>query len=111
MHTVDTDHWDKSDYLAFALLYLAEIDGVLEPEELRYIIARLGKDHLDHILEASANCSDIECIGLLKEMRPRFYPGEIGLDSLRLEMQELCNVDGRFSNMEHRIVDMISRQL
>ncbi|MBP6185605.1 MAG: TerB family tellurite resistance protein [Saprospiraceae bacterium] len=108
---MQTDHWDKRDYLAFVLLYLAGTDGVLEAEELRYIAARLGKDHLDHIQLVSADCNDIQCLEVMKELRPRFYPGEIGLESLKMEMHELCTADGRYSQMEERIVDLVAKQL
>lgn len=106
-----TQDWDKRDYLAFVLLYLAESDGELQEDELRYIAARLGKEHLEHIRETSASCNDIQCLEWMQALRRRFYPGELGLESLKLEMQELCRADGRFSPLESRIVDLITRQL
>lgn len=108
---IDTTLWDKKDYLAFVLFYLAESDGVLEPDEVHYIAARLGKDSLDHIREASRQCNDIQCLSVMQDERPRFYPGDLGLESLKLEMQELCKVDGRYSRIEQRIVQLLSRQL
>jgi hypothetical protein len=106
-----TDQWDKKDYLAFILLYLSEVDGVLEDSELTYIAARLGKDHLNHILEVSRECNDAQCLEVMRNLRPRFYPGSNGMDSLRLEMEELCKVDGHFSQLENRVIQLITRQL
>lgn len=106
-----TDHWDKKDYLAFILLYLSEADGVLDPAELKYMASRLGKEHLNHILEVSRSCSDVESLEIMRLLRPRFYPGSVGLESLKLEMQELCKVDGHYSQIENRIIDLITRQL
>lgn len=110
MH-INTDHWDKQDYLAFILLYLAEADGRLEAEELKYIADHLGKEHLDHIRSSASECNDYQCLEVMRAMRPRFYPGEIGLDSLKMEMKALCQVNGRFSQFEHEFVELITRQL
>ena len=109
--TLDTDHWDKRDYLAFILFYLANADGKLEEEELNYITDRLGKDHLQHILDSTHQCSDVQCLRIMRELRPRFYPGEVGLTSLQTEMQELCEADGRFSQYEHAVVNLVMKQL
>jgi len=108
---IETGHWDKRDYLAFVLFYLAESDGVLEQEEVQYIAARLGKESLEHVRDASRQCNDIQCLEVMQQQRQRFYPGELGLESLRLEMQELGKVDGRFSQLEHRIIQLLADQL
>ncbi len=110
MH-IDTDHWDKQDYLAFILLYLAEADGQLEDQELQYIADHLGKEHLDHIRQPASQCNDFQCLEVMRELRPRFYPDQSGLESLKLEMTELCKAGNRFSQFEHEVIEMIAKQL
>lgn len=109
--SIDTNHWDKQDFLAFILLYLAEADGQLEDEELRYIADHLGKEHLEHIRQPASACNDYQCLQIMQELRPRFYPGPQGLDALKMEMAALCQVDGRFNQFEHAVIDLIARQL
>ena len=108
---IDTDKWDKEDYLAFILLYLAESDGNLEAEELKYIADHLGKEHLDHIRKPATKCNDYQCLEIMQNLRPRFYPGEEGIDTLKMEMKALFLVDGRFSQFENQFVQLIAKQL
>lgn len=108
---INTDHWDKRDYLAFVLYYLASADGLLEDREVQYMAHRLGKEHLDHIRELCESCSDADCLDVIREMRPRFYPGETGLDSLKLEMEEMCSADGHFSRIESAMIHLLVQQL
>lgn len=110
MH-IETDHWDKQDYLAFILLYLAEADGQLEDKELQYIADHLGKEHLDHIRQPASECNDFQCLEVMRELRPRFYPGHDGLESLKSEMTELCKAGNQFSQFEHEVIEMITKQL
>ncbi len=110
MH-IDTDKWDKQDYLAFILLYLAEADGQLEDQELQYIADHLGKDHLDDIRKPASQCNDIQCLEVMQALRPRFFPGDSGLESLKKEMTGLCQAGEHFSQFEQQVIEMIAKQL
>lgn len=108
---LDTHDWDKKDFVAFILVYLAGVDGKVEKEELEYIANRLGKDHLDHIQDLTSKCNDVECLEVMQKLRPRFFPLPQGLETLKLEMEEFCNSGERYSHIEHHVIDLITRQL
>lgn len=108
---LDTHDWDKKDFVAFILVYLAGVDGTIEKEELDYISDRLGKDHLNHIMELTGQCNDLECLEVMQKLRPRFYPSPQGLETLKLEMEEFCKSGERYSHIEQHIIDLITRQL
>lgn len=108
---MDTDDWDKRDYLGFVLLYLAQADGTLDPREIHYIHARIGEESLARIRQISEDCNDHQCLEIMQALRRRFYPGDLGKESLETEMREFCLSEGHYSRIESRLVQLITRQL
>lgn len=95
-----TSNWSKDDYLAFLLLYMAEVDLETHRKELLYIANEIGVARLHEIEPQVEKCNDYQCIEIITELRDRYYPGEKGKDELLEEVRQLCNADGQYTEME-----------
>jgi hypothetical protein len=108
---IDTSKWTREDYLAFVLYYMAGADVNIEPHELDVIAEHCGSAHLDTIRGLANQCNDFQCIELISQLRPQFFPGDAGKEELSRDMVELCQADGRFTHFEEAVLHSLRKIL
>jgi hypothetical protein len=98
-------------FLATLLLYVSEVDGSLNADELDYINKEVAEFSLDEARKIRRHHSDYELIELLSKAKERYYPGEDGTAVLMGELNGYFKSDGSFSNWEKGIARQLKRLL
>lgn len=102
-------NWSQNDYLLFLSLYIANSDAQITEDERDIIQGYFGADAYKSMRKYADSCSDFECIGIITDLREKFFPGEEGKKLLLQRMKEIENADGDFNAIEHIIVRNIQK--
>ena len=99
--TMHFEKWRPIDYLAFVLLYMADADNFIAPEEMEHMAAKLGPDRVIGMRKMIADMPKEEQRKWIKKLRNKFYPGAMGKQTILENIAELSSADGIVNEQEH----------
>lgn len=92
--TTKIDFKDKSEFVAFIMVYSANVDGIFSNEECEVICKSFGDDIYQSALEKFNAVSDYEALQAIINYKEEFYKGEKG------EAEILSHIDAIFESNE-----------
>lgn len=105
------DTLNAQTFLALLLVYVSDVDGSLNADELEYMRKEVGENALEEARRLCRHRSDYELIALLQESKERYYPGPNGTAVLMRELNGYFVSDGVFSDWERAIAHNLQRVL
>lgn len=99
--TMHFEEWRPIDYLTFVMLYIAEADNFIAPEEMELMVAKLGVDRVIGMRKMAADMPKKEQRMWIKKLRNKYYPGQFGKQTILENIAELTNADGIVNDEEH----------
>ncbi len=97
---------DYQDYLALALIYVANTSEGLSKEETNYIFSQVGQSHYDKALSYFKSHSEFEVINTIQELSKQFSKER---EEVLQDMKQLIQADTIDQQLEQTIFTRLSR--
>ena len=107
----DHPKWNQSEFKAFLLLYAAMVDMEFAVEEKLYIINKANSESLATVQAEFEVLSDFERLNIIGIYQQEFFDTAPKREILFLELKELFESDGHYSNVEQNLMSMLKRLL
>ena len=108
---LDNSHWTYNEFLAFLMIYGAEMNQVLTPEELNFIKTRTGIEDIEKIKSSVDSISDAEALEAIDDYKSRFLSTPESKSKVKTDLEGLLNTPGNHSQFEKVVVHLIERLL
>ncbi len=108
MH-IDDKNWTYNEFLAFLMIYAAEMNYDLSPEEIDFIKQKTGIADIDKIKDAVHNASDIEAIEVIEDYRKLYLHSTEQEQKVRQDLEELLKSQNNNSQFENALVHILER--
>jgi hypothetical protein len=106
-----TDNWTYAEFHAFTMLFAANADGEITPDERNLIISTLPLEEYDHIKSVFMDCDDNQAIEIILSYRDKYCSTQADKDKILADMQEVCNTNESVKQIERGVLQMFKRML
>jgi uncharacterized tellurite resistance protein B-like protein len=103
--------WSYAEFHAFVMLYAANADSRITPEEIDVIRPTLSAEDYDAVYKTFKSCSDMEIIDHILSYRDRYFPNEAAKKQLLSDMETIFKADNNFSAIERSVERIFSRMI
>ena len=107
----DNGNWSYNEFLAFLMIYGAEMNQHLTHDELDFIKTRTGIQDIAKIKEKVDSMSDMEGIELIDSYKSKYLSTEESKAKVKNDLEELLNTPGNHTQFEKVVVHLIGRLL
>lgn len=104
---MDTSHLTRKEFLAFLLLFAANIDAKINTDEIEYISKHLPKSNFEDLYKLFKDCSDNNCIDLICEYTELYFKTNDDKEVLLAEVAELLKLDDKLSAVESHFLNIL----
>jgi hypothetical protein len=104
------NNWSYEEFHAFVMLYAANADSQITPEEEDQIIPTLSKEQYENVKKSFKKCSDSEALDVILSYRDQYFPTQKDRAEIIADMQRIYKADNIFSQIE-RGVDTLFRKI
>src|SRR4051812_27437386 len=98
--TIDHSGWSYNEFLAFLLVYAAEMNYPLTEEELQFIKARTQINDIEKIKSTVAAVKDVEAIDIIEEYRKKYLHTPEKELQAKTDLENLLKTPGIHSQLE-----------
>ncbi|TNE53408.1 MAG: hypothetical protein EP338_12810 [Bacteroidetes bacterium] len=95
--------WTREDLHAYILIWCAHADFNESKEEHRMILAKVGGDHYEKMLEEFEQDNDYQHLEKIRSAMNRFNYSHEESQALVAEMKKLFEADGHFDSLEQSL--------
>ncbi len=106
---IDDKDWTYQEFLAFLMIYAAEMNYDLSAEELEFIQQKTGVANIDKIKSAVHNASDIEAIEVIEDYRKLYLHSSEQEQKVRQDLEDLLKSQTNNSQFENALVHILER--
>ncbi len=106
---IDNRNWTYNEFLAFLLVYAAEMNYPLTKEELEFIRATTQIDDIEKIKTTVDSVNDIEAIEIIEECRRKHLHSHEKIAQARTDLQNLLKTPGLHSQLEKAAVHILEK--
>ena len=108
---IENSNWSYNEFLAFLMVYGAEMDQRLSADELEFIKTRTGIQDIGKIKNKVDGMSDAEAIDLIDDYKSKYLASAESKVKVKRDLEELLNTTGGHSQFEKAVVHLIERLL
>lgn len=105
----DQPKWNFEEFTTYLLLYAANADMELSPEEVKLIKNRISEDAYQSIKQTFDEANDYQHIQTILEYKGLYFPTEARARELMNLVQQVFNIDGHFSQLEKNSLRVLKR--
>jgi hypothetical protein len=109
--SVDNSNLSYTEFLAFLMIYGAEMNQVLTKDELDFIKTRTGIQDIEKIKARVDGISDAEAIEVIDDYKSKFLPTPESKSKVKNDLEGLLNTPGNHTQFEKAVVHLIERLL
>ena len=102
---------NKEEFKTLVMLYAANVDGNIQPEEVKVMLERSGFDTVEKAERLFDKMSDAEVIACIRENKPLYAATEGDRIDLLADLCAVIEADEKCTIMEEQIVNAIRRLL
>lgn len=102
-------HWTYEEFLAFALVYIAELDGQLSSEEIALVRERTGLANVRYYDAIVKELSDSECMEVLALFKKRYLTDAIAEQRVRTDLEAMFRSGHHHQQFEHVALHLIEK--
>ena len=107
-----TENWTYLEFHAFVMLYAANADGVISPEERNLIMSNtLSAEMYDRIKSVFMANDDAQTLDIILSYRDKYCRTQADKDKILLDMVEIYNANDAFSKIEQGVHQLFKRML
>ena len=106
-----TDNWTYAEFHAFTMLYAANADGEITPEERNLILTNLSTGDYTRMKAIFQNCDDAEALDLILSYRDQYCRTQADKDKILADMLAIYHADAVFEQIERGVHQLFKRML
>ncbi len=106
---LEDNSWSYNEFLAFLLVYGAQVSSSLSEEELEFIRERTNIENIGKIKVKVDSVSDVEGIEIIDHYREKFLNTQENKDKVKRDLEGLLNTDGKHSQLEKVAVHILEK--
>ena len=107
--TINHSNWTYNEFLAFLLVYAAEMNDRLTKEELAFIKERTKISDIDKIKATIDSVNDIEAIDIIDQYRKIYLDTNEKKAQTKLDLENLLKTSGMHSQLEKAGVHILEK--
>jgi hypothetical protein len=100
-----------NEFLAFLMIYAAEMNLELSAEDLAVIREKTGINNIEAIKAKVDELSDIEAIELIDQHREIYLGNKVDEDKVRQDLEALLHTAGTHSQLERAAVHILEKMI
>ena len=108
---IDDSNWTYNEFLAFVLIFGAEMNYPLSKEELSYIQERTGIADVSKIKAKVDGVTDMEGLEVIEHYREKYLNTKADEDKARKDLEDLLQTGGKHSQLEKIAVHLIEKMI
>jgi len=109
--SINNGNWSYSEFLAFLMVYGAEMNQHLTKDELDFIKTRTGIEDIAKIKAKVDGMSDIEGIELIDSYKNKYLATAESKHKVKSDLDALLNTPGNHTQFEKVVVHLMERLL
>lgn len=106
---IDDSNWTYNEFLAFILVFGAEMNAPLTNEELDYIKLRTQIADIQKIKAKVDSVNDVEGLEVIEHYREKYLNTKDDEDKARKNLEDMLKTDGNHSQLEKIAVHLIEK--
>lgn len=106
-----TDNWTYNEFHAFVMLYAANADGEMTPDELNLIIPTLSTEKFARIKSVFMACDDAQALDIILSYREKYCRSQADKDKILADMLEIYNANASYDQIERGVHQLFKRIL
>jgi hypothetical protein len=103
--------WSYAEFHAFVMLYAANADSRITPEELDLIRPTLPTEQYEAVQKVFKSCSDMVALDHILTYRDRYFPDTTAKKQLLADMEAIFKADHDFSPIERSVEHIFGRMI
>ena len=102
---------NKEEFKTLVMLYAANIDGNVQPEEVKVMLEKCGFDTLEKMEKLFAKMNDAEVLECIRENKPLYAATEGDRIEILADLCAVIEADEKCTAMEEQMVRTMRRVL
>ena len=102
---------NKNEFKVLAMLYVANIDGNVHPEEIKTIIEKSDSETFEKVKKMFGKMSDAEVLDCIMENKKTYVTNEAELEAIISDCRAIISADENNTVMEEFIVRSLKKVL
>lgn len=102
---------NKEEFKTLVMLYAANIDGNIQPEEVKVMLEKSGFDTVEKTQKLFAKMNDMEVLNCIRENKVHFAATEADRLDLIHDLCAIIEADEKCTAMEEHLVRTMRRVL
>ncbi|MFN8275856.1 MAG: hypothetical protein U0T84_00095 [Chitinophagales bacterium] len=103
------EHWTYEEFLAFALVYVAELDGQLSSEEIAFVRQRTGLANVRYYDAIVKDLSDSESMEILALFKKRYLADTAAEQRVRTDLEAMFRSGHHHQQFERVALHLIEK--
>lgn len=109
MNTTNHTNWTYNEFLAFLLVYAAEMNYSLTKQELDFIKERTQINDIEKIKATVGSVSDVDAIDIIEDYRKKYLDSVEKKEQTKSDLENLLKTAGTHSQLEKAAVHILER--
>lgn len=109
MNTTNHANWTYNEFLAFLLVYAAEMNYSLTKQELDFIKERTQISDIGKIKATVDSVSDVEALDIIEDYRKKYLDSAEKKGQTKLDLENLLKTSGIHSQLEKAAVHILEK--
>lgn len=105
----DNSKWTYNEFLAFLMIYAAELNVELAEEELQFIKSRTAIQDVASIKSTVDSLSDAEAIEVIEDYRRIYLDTPEKEEKVRQDLEDLLKTQNKHTQLENVLVHILER--
>ena len=109
--SINNSNWTYNEFLAFLLVYAAEMNYPLSINELEFIRATTKIEDIEKIKSTVDSVSDVEAIDIVEDYRKKYLNSSEQEERAKADLENLLKTPGIHSQLEKAGVHILEKIL
>ena len=105
----NNNNWTYNEFLAFLLVYAAEMNYPLTTEELEFIRTTTKINEIEKIKLTVDGVSDVEAIEIIEDYRKKYLNSKEKEEQAKTDLENLLKTPGIHSQFEKAVVHILEK--
>jgi uncharacterized tellurite resistance protein B-like protein len=101
----------KEEFKTLLMLYAANIDGNIQPEEVKIMLQKIGFETVEKVGKLFSKMSDAEMLACIRENKAQFAATEDDRLEILGDLCAIIEADEKCSTMEEQVIRVMRRIL
>ena len=108
---MNNTNWSYDEFIAFMLIYIANVDIEFAEEEKALIRSNVGETTFDKMLAIYDSMSDYKAYETILSYKEKYFASEAEKNILFEKMKDLFHADADYNIMEKELLHFLERMM